>query len=82
MPKVKRSAPVIASMPTKPSSPPIRAHSSPFTTEFPVTLAITERPITKREKYSVGPNRRPIIASGYAIKMRQMSLKVSPRVEA
>ena len=79
--KVKRSAPEMASSPTRPNISPMRAERMPFDTEAPVTLDMTVRPMTSRPKKSAGPNLSAIAASGMAATMSAMSLNVSPRVE-
>ena len=67
VPKVKRSAPVIPSVPTVARNSPKKHDRKPFIMEPPESPETTLSPRMVRAKYSAGPNRRAKLAiSGVA----------------
>ena len=66
MPKLKRRAPELTSVPTRPRSSPSTTIAIALTSEPRASTTAAIKPHTISEKYSAGPNCRAIAASGGA----------------
>src|SRR5450631_2036135 len=81
-PKVKRAAPEVTSMPTRPTTMPITTEVSECTADARPSTAAPVMPSTTRAKYSGEPNDSATLASGGANSARMMMPTALPHSDA
>ena len=80
-PNTSRSAPVIMSMPTRPTATPIIAEARPLAGAPASSSDTLVRPKIATQKYSIGPNFRASVTSGGAMIISANALMIEPAVE-
>jgi hypothetical protein len=82
LPKVNRSSPLNASMPTQATIRPKTPLMVPFNIDSPERPVTRVSPMNVRAKYSGGPKERATLASGGAMKVSSAVATVPARKEA
>ncbi|GHC17384.1 hypothetical protein GCM10008094_03680 [Aidingimonas halophila] len=81
-PAVRRTVPVIESIPIKEIRTPTKPPTIPFIIELSDMEAIIVRPKTPREKYSIALNLRATLAINGDIRARTVTLIIPPIMDA